>query len=118
MPPRDLTDAEWRQIADLFPSSAGDGSCRRDRQVLNGILWALRTGNDWHRMPPRYGAWQTIYACYRRWTDSGRLGCICRRLSIEVSPLARRRRSGPRPRLTVPSRLLPAPRDESPGHHP
>lgn len=118
MPPRDLNDAEWRQIADLFPTSTADDSHRRDRRVLNGILWVLRTGNDWHRVPPRYGAWQTIYACYRRWTDSGRLGCVCQRLSIEVSTPACRHRSGPRVRLTVPSRLLPAPRNESSSNRP
>ncbi|MFE7582657.1 transposase [Streptomyces gardneri] len=35
-----------------------DGRCRpwRDhRQVINGVLWRLRTGPPWRDLPERYG---------------------------------------------------------------
>ena len=34
-----------------------------DRDVLNGILWIMRTGAPWHDMPDRYPSYQT---CHRQ----------------------------------------------------
>nr|MBA3485305.1 transposase [Pirellulales bacterium] len=48
MPRLLLTDDEWELIADAFPEPATTGRPRRDpRQVLDGILWVLRTGSPW-----------------------------------------------------------------------
>jgi transposase len=41
------------------------------RQVLNGILWVLRTGAPWRDLPERYGKWPTIYSRFRRWQQAG-----------------------------------------------
>ena len=65
---QDLTDAQWTFIKPLFPKlskrAGGWGRPWRDsRQVLNGILWVLRTGAQWSEMPSRYPPYQT---CHRR----------------------------------------------------
>jgi transposase len=44
----ELTDAAWARIEPLLPSRGGRGRQWRDhRQVINGILWKLRTGAPW-----------------------------------------------------------------------
>lgn len=70
----DLTDAEWAKLAPLLPPQepARPGGLYRDhRQVLNGILWVLRTGAPWRDLPERYGPWQTCYSRFRRWGRQG-----------------------------------------------
>lgn len=63
----DLTDAQWALLGSFFrPKRRADGRGRpwRDaRQVLNGVLWILRTGAAWSDLPDRYPPYQT---CHRR----------------------------------------------------
>lgn len=52
----DLTDEQWEVIKPLIPQPPkrpdGRGRPRRDnREVLNGILWIMRTGAQWKDMP-------------------------------------------------------------------
>jgi len=41
------------------------------RQVVNGILWILRTGAPWRDLPERYGKWPTVASRFYRWRDAG-----------------------------------------------
>ena len=69
----ELTDAEWERLAPLLPPQrpATGRPAKDHRTVLNGILWALRTGAPWRDLPERYGPWQTVYSRFRRWRDAG-----------------------------------------------
>lgn len=60
----DLTDEQWEVLEPLIPDplrrTDGRGRPWRDsRDVLNGILWVLRTGAPWHDLPERYPPYQT-----------------------------------------------------------
>ena len=44
---------------------------KEHRQIVNGMLWILHTGASWRDLPPRYGAWESVYSRFRRWTRSG-----------------------------------------------
>lgn len=66
----ELTDKAWERIAPLMPVSTGR-LWRDHRQVINGILWRLRTGAPWCDMPERYGPWKTAHERLRRWTIDG-----------------------------------------------
>jgi transposase len=70
MPGRgELTDAAWARIEPLLPARGGRGRQWRDhRQVINGILWKLRTGAPWRELPERYGPWKTCHERLRVWT--------------------------------------------------
>jgi transposase len=64
----DLTDAQWRRLEPLPPKPRrrpdGRGRPWRDpRDVLNGVLWVLRTGAPWHDLSDRYPPYET---CHRR----------------------------------------------------
>ncbi|MFF5639844.1 IS5 family transposase [Streptomyces sp. NPDC012825] len=68
----ELTDAAWERIAPLLPGTDGRGRPWRDhRQVVNGVLWRLRTGAPWRDLPERYGPWQTVYERFARWEADG-----------------------------------------------
>jgi transposase len=68
----ELTDEAWAQIAPLLPENGRRGGRWRDhREVVNGILWKLRTGAPWRDLPERYGPWQTCYDRFSRWRREG-----------------------------------------------
>ena len=46
-----LTDWQWRKIEPLLPRPRSRGRPWRDnREVLEGILWILRTGARWQKI--------------------------------------------------------------------
>jgi transposase len=60
----DLTDEQWQVVEPLIPVPPrrpdGRGRPRIDaREILNGILWVMRTGAPWRDMPERYPSYQT-----------------------------------------------------------
>jgi transposase len=69
----DLTEQEWERLAPLLPSSEGKrgGQYKDHRQVLNGILWVLRTGAPWRDLPERYPPWKTCHDRLLRWQRQG-----------------------------------------------
>ena len=69
----DLTNEQWERIEPLLPKSKTKrGRPAQDhRQLLNGMIWVLRTGAPWRDMPERYGKWTTIYSRFQRWRRAG-----------------------------------------------
>jgi len=71
--PSDLTDAEWQWIKDLIPGETGGGRHRDTdmRQVMNGILYLLRSGCSWRMLPKDFPPYTTVHEYYRRWRKDG-----------------------------------------------
>ncbi len=71
--PSDLTDAEWQWIKDLIPGETGGGRHRDTdmRQVVNGILYLLRSGCSWRMLPKDFPPYTTVHEYYRRWRKDG-----------------------------------------------
>jgi transposase len=67
----ELTDAAWARIEPVLPASGRGGQWRDHREVINAILWKLRTGAPWRDLPERYGPWKTAHERLRRWTADG-----------------------------------------------
>ncbi len=69
----DLGEAEWHALEQLLPPARGRrGRPPLDRRAtINGILWRLRTGAPWRDVPERYGNWNSIARCFRRWCENG-----------------------------------------------
>jgi len=72
----DLTNEQWQRIAEFIPKpKAQPGKSGRPpqnpRDVLNGILWILRTGAPWADMPERYPPKSTCHRRFQEWTESG-----------------------------------------------
>lgn len=71
----DLTDKQWALIEPLFETKRradGRGRPWRDpRDVLNGVLWVLRTGAPWKDLPDRYPPYQTCHRRFQQWQRTG-----------------------------------------------
>ena len=85
----DLTDAQWTILAPLLPKPR----LRRDqrgrpwrdpRDVLNGILWILRTGAPWKDLPERYPSYQTCHRRFQRWVQQGTLRRVLKALAADL----------------------------------
>jgi transposase len=54
------------------PGKRGRGRPPKDnRNIINGVLWRLRTGAPWRDVPEKYGNWNSIYRRFRRWSACG-----------------------------------------------
>jgi transposase len=85
----DLTDAQWAVLSPLLPKPRlrrdGRGRPWRDpRDVLNGILWVMRTGAPWHDLPTRYPSYQTCHRRFQLWVRSGTMARVFRALARDL----------------------------------
>jgi transposase len=78
MPDEDprLTDDQWQLVLPLIPEakrrSDGRGRPWKDhRAVLDGILYVLRTGSAWARLPRCYPPYQTCHRRFQQWLQQG-----------------------------------------------
>jgi transposase len=73
--PKFLTDEQWRKIAPLLPSERpgfkGGRPKASNREVLEGILWILRTGARWQDLPLQYPHPSTCWRRLKGWTEQG-----------------------------------------------
>ncbi|MCS6773775.1 MAG: transposase, partial [Thermoflexales bacterium] len=72
--PTDLTDTQWAFIEPHLPRRASPRGRKRihsPRQILNAILYVLRTGCSWRMLPHDFPAWKTVYHYFRRWRRDG-----------------------------------------------
>lgn len=70
--PSDLTSGQWRVIGQLLPSRARRGRPPVNRrEVLNAILYVVRTGCQWRQLPHDFPNWKTVYTVFWRWRRAG-----------------------------------------------
>jgi transposase len=82
----ELTEEQWERLAPLLPPQKPNvGRPNRDhREILNGILWRLKTGAPWRDLPDQYGKWQTVYSRFRRWQRQGIWDRVLAALQVEA----------------------------------
>ena len=82
----ELSDEQWDRIEPLLPPERGRRGrpAKPNRNMVNGILWILRTGAPWRDMPSRYGSFNTVYSRFRRWTQRGVWVHVLEELSKDV----------------------------------
>ncbi len=70
-----VDDVLWAGLAPLLRSDKPrkkPGRPRRDdRQLLDGILWLLRTGAQWSALPAAFGPKSTCHDRFQEWVASG-----------------------------------------------
>lgn len=71
----DLTDAQWRLVEPLLPPPATAGRREKHprREIVNAILYVVRTGCAWRLLPKEYPPWQTVFWYFKRWRTDGSL---------------------------------------------
>ena len=81
----ELTNEQWRQIEPVIVSLTPKKDPRRrwprdSREILNAILWILRTGAPWKDLPQRYPPHQTCHRRFQQWVRQG----VFRRIAQEL----------------------------------
>ena len=71
--PTDLTEAEWTIVAPHIPAAKPGGRPRTTdmREVVNAILYSLRSGCQWRMLPTDFPPHQTVYHYFRTWRCAG-----------------------------------------------
>lgn len=90
--PTDLSDAEWHILEPLIPSVKFGGRRAEHvrREIVNAILYALRTGCQWRMLPHDLPPWKTVYTYFRAWRVDGTWEQIHDRLRCQVRRAAGR----------------------------
>ena len=61
-----LNDDMWEQILTTMKSK-GCYETKDSRDVMEAIIWKLRTGAPWRDIPIKFCPWQTAYNRFNRW---------------------------------------------------
>jgi putative transposase len=71
--PTDLTDAEWTILMPLIPAAKAGGRPRTTdmREVVNALVYSLRSGCQWRLLPADFPPHQTVYDYFRKWRRAG-----------------------------------------------
>jgi transposase len=71
--PSDLTDRQWAQLERVIPAPKPGGRPAKyaRREVLNALLYVLRTGCPWRALPTDLPPWRTAYWYFMAWKKGG-----------------------------------------------
>ena len=72
--PTDLSDAEWKHLKILLPRASGRGrrrSAHQQRELLNAMIYEVKTGCQWRMLPHDFPPWQTVYAYFDALKQAG-----------------------------------------------
>jgi putative transposase len=95
----DLTDQQFALVESFLPKPKRTGRPPADlREVLNGILYLVRTGCQWRLLPHDFPPWSTVHTWYRRWRNDGTWQRINEALRQQVRSAAGR---DPNPRASA-----------------
>jgi putative transposase len=89
--PFDLTDKEWKRvqpILDRFRFVKHD-----PRQLLNAILYLVKSGLQWRMLPETFPPWQTVYYHFRKWQRQNLFQKLCDRIRRAARVVAGRKPS-------------------------
>jgi putative transposase len=69
----DLSDEEWAILEPLVPAPLPGGRPAKHsrREIMNAILYILRTGCQWRMLPHDFPPYSTVYYYYRQWRRLG-----------------------------------------------
>jgi transposase len=70
---RELRDDQWKRIHALLPGKASDPgrTATETRRFVDAGLWIARTGAHWRELPESFGAWNSVFQRYNRWSNAG-----------------------------------------------
>jgi putative transposase len=71
--PTDLSEAEWSILEPLVPAAKPGGRPEEypKREIINAILYIVRSGGAWRRMPHDLPPWGIVYHYFWQWRRDG-----------------------------------------------
>ena len=67
-----LRDDQWDRVQQMLPGKSGDpGRTGQDNRLfLEAVLWIARSGAPWRDLPAEFGAWNSVYQRFARWSNN------------------------------------------------
>jgi len=71
----DLTDAQWAQVGRFIPAPEPGGRPAKypRREIVDAILYLVRSGCQWRMLPHEFPPWKTVYGYFAAWKKDGTL---------------------------------------------
>jgi transposase len=84
--PSDLSDAQWGLVEPRLPAALPGGRPRETdlRDVVDAILYILRTGCQWRYLPKDFPPKSTVWRYFNQWRKDGTLDSIHDSLRTKV----------------------------------
>ena len=83
-----LKEKQWEFIQPVFKKYRVKNKLGRPptdtREVLQGILWILKTGARWKDLPREYPSYQTCHRRFQEWVRSGMFEKVLVALAIDL----------------------------------
>ena len=93
-----MTDDEWSLLVELLPKSnpklRGRPTKHSRRDIVDGILYVIRSGAGWRMMPNDLPNWKTCYHYFRIWAKQG----VWEKVHDQIRDLARLKAGKKKPR--------------------
>ena len=86
--PTDLTDKEWALLEPHLPAKTRGKHSQRE--LMDAVLYGVRTGCAWRMLPHDFPAWTTIYTFFRKLERQGTWQRLNDALREQVRQQARR----------------------------
>ena len=87
----EIPDELWRRVEpilkEFWPSKATGRHVANWRKMLNAIIFRMRSGCQWEKLPERYGPKSTVHDRFQRWVQGGILEKIWAVLVAECDEL-------------------------------
>jgi transposase len=85
----ELYDEQWGGISGLMPPERDRKArpARDNREMVNAMVWVLRTGAPWRDLPAYYGSWHSAYTRLSRWNRAGIWGRVLKVLTKDADPI-------------------------------
>lgn len=87
----EVSDALWDRILPIllvfWPTQSTGRKHANWRQVLNGIIFRMRSGCQWDQLPSKYGPKSTVHDWFQRWCAGGVMQRIWAELAAECDEL-------------------------------
>ncbi len=79
-----IPDDLWEEFKQVLPREKAAGTVGRPavpyRKVLDGILYVLRTGCQWKKVPREFGSGSTCHSRFQEWVKLGVFQKVWQRL--------------------------------------
>lgn len=81
--PTNLTDKQWQVIknrVELSPRKRKHSL----REIMNAMMYIIKTGCQWRMLPKDFGPWQTVYFYFRKWKLEGLFEELMHHLRVTI----------------------------------
>lgn len=87
----EVSDDLWERILPVlrkfWPKKKTGRKLANWRQIFNGIIFRMRSGCQWEKLPPKFGPKSTVHQWFQRWNQNGIMAKIMAALIRDCAEL-------------------------------